>query len=707
METREGVVDSSSPGSSPSASLSVSSAAQSDSSSNDLIAETTENPPGTEKSLAEWLRNPAILFTTIAFLTFILYVGTLSFPFVWDDGPLIVHNPLIRSWSNLPSAFGGDLWHHMPNSPDYYRPLLVTWFMLNYSLFKVKAWAWHLGAVLIHIVAAGGVFALARKLGLDVWTTALAALLFAFHPVHVECVAWVCSSDSLLTVFLAFSFVAFLKSRDFEEPRWLTWRTSSLLLFFCGLLTKEVAVTFAAVVAVYVFLFPAVDGSSLRARIRQSVQVALPFGIVSVAYLLMRRLVLGHVAGPSVAGAALLPMIQTWPLMLCNYLRLLIAPVGLSPVYYLPYVRNIGLKNFVLPLFIAGDVCLLIWFWARRTKDSVVTFASLWVVITLAPVLYTIKFRESDLIHDRYLYLPSVGFVILLAKAIRLLPGIRRTSARALQIAAVTVLTLGYGAATYAHEIDWASDLLIFYRAHSLYPQSGFVTVELARELSKMGRYQRAIEMLNETIEQPAEANSTYPRYYLYYLLGDTYLRNGNKDKADEMLGRSDADSPRTAEAQFNRTSVAMVFTELGEYRKALAICSDVLRSGQILNTTLMDCGNINLSAGQYPDAEKLLTEASAKIPNEAAPAFFLGRLYFQTGRMAEAETSFRKAVGLDPTIYDYRCWYGRILALRGDIAGARREFSAALALNGDGVEAKAGLAALASLPRAVDPSRH
>src|ERR1035438_10320842 len=120
-----------------------------------------------------------------------------ALPIYW---PQIVNSPIVRSWSNLPRAFGSDLWYHMARHQVYNRPLLAPWSMLNYTLFGLRPWGWHLGALLAHVAAVASVFWLARKLGLEYWTAALAALIFALHPIHIEAVAWISSaSDSMVT----------------------------------------------------------------------------------------------------------------------------------------------------------------------------------------------------------------------------------------------------------------------------------------------------------------------------------------------------------------------------------------------------------------------------------------------------------------------------------------------------------------------------
>jgi tetratricopeptide (TPR) repeat protein len=56
---------------------------------------------------------------------------------------------------------------------------------------------------------------------------------------------------------------------------------------------------------------------------------------------------------------------------------------------------------------------------------------------------------------------------------------------------------------------------------------------------------------------------------------------------------------------------------------------------------------------------------------------------------------SFRKAITLDPQVYDYHYWYGRSLAKKGEAPEARREFLIAIQLNHDATEAKLALAEL------------
>jgi hypothetical protein len=209
--------------------------------------------------LARYFRHPSLLLTTLVLVTGVLYSGTLFFEFVWDDGPQIVDNPLIRSWHSLSRVFVSDLWYHTTRQQVYYRPLFVAWSIVNYALVGLAAVGLAPGRNPAPFGRYSGRFlavAAARPGILD--GCALATLIFALHPIHIECVAWIsAASDSMVTMFAALAFVAFLNARDPDGTRRTAWRAASFILLACALLTKEMAISFTALVGIYVWLRPA------------------------------------------------------------------------------------------------------------------------------------------------------------------------------------------------------------------------------------------------------------------------------------------------------------------------------------------------------------------------------------------------------------------------------------------------------------------
>jgi tetratricopeptide (TPR) repeat protein len=642
-----------------------------------------QNPsePTAWESLAGYLRRPAILLASLGGVTLVLYSGTFFFEFVWDDWPQIANNPLIRSWHNLPRAFGSDLWYHVARQQVYYRPLFVVWSMLNFSLFGLHPWGWHLGAVLAHVGAVLAIFWLVRK---------LAALIFALHPIHIEPAVWIsAASDSMVTMFAALAFGTFLIARESGGRHCTGWRIVSLGLLTCALLTKEMAVTFAALVGIYVWLHPAQERASRRWRLRAAGAETIPYALVTLAYVLARKHALLQATGTFDTGHGMLDVLRTLPLVLCIYLEKLLLPVGLTPMYYTPYVTSGIFIRAIAPAALLGVVVAAIWYWYRCDNDAAVAFAGWWLLLGLAPALYLRNFGNGDFVRDRYMYLPSIGFAILAAKALRRLPAMQRWSARTVQGCSIAALCLFYTFASLSQQVQWGSDLLLLQRGQQLYPGNPNGLVRLAAEYSARGANDRAVELAQEAERQ-------HPEYvYSALAVAETNIRAGHFDEGRMWLGRFLSVNQDFAQSLTGMATLAGLYGRLGDYDRALGLCGQILAKEPNLYSALYNCGNIQLLAGNYSGAEQLLSRAVRLEPLEAGPRHFLGRALLEDGRNQDAQPYLQAAVNMDSKVWDYHYWLAVSLERSGNISGARAEYQQTLQLNQSSSEAKLRLAGL------------
>src|SRR5262249_49064590 len=150
----------------------------------------------------------------------------------------------------------------------------------------------HLTTLLLHIAATCMVLWVARALKIDYWTAVLAALLFGLHPIHIECAAWISAgSDSMMTIFYLLAFIAYLKTQEPHTNRG-GWTVLSYAALICALLTKEMAVTFAAVIALYEWLTCKPELLNWTGKLRRSLLSAAPYAVITGGYLVLRMLVL-------------------------------------------------------------------------------------------------------------------------------------------------------------------------------------------------------------------------------------------------------------------------------------------------------------------------------------------------------------------------------------------------------------------------------
>ena len=564
-------------------------------------------------------------------MAFVVYLRALGFGFVFDDRYQILDNAWIRSWHFLPSFFTHHVW--MFNDPtvaggNYWRPLFLTWLLINHTLFALKPVGWHLTSILAHVAVTWLVYRLASRLTRDAAAAVIAALLFAVHPIHIEAVTWVSGmTDPLMTFFFIASLLCWFRYREDGRTAWLA---TSLVLYAASMLSKEPGIVLPAIVAVAAWLLPQ-DPSGQAAPgyavppLRRALRAMLPFAAVAGLYLIGRYFVLRGMAHP-LGNESYAAMVLTWPSVVWFYARQLVFPVGLSGFYDLSVVQHLTATNFAVPvlglLLIAAALAIL----ARRAREPLIAFCGWWILITILPVLYIVLFPAWDIVHDRYLYLPSAGFVLLVALGIRRLG----TSSRQVlgvpvaQAAVVLLLVAGYCASGIADQGIWADDFHLYRRGFAVAPDNAVPKLDLAIVLMQdRNDAPRATELFREALAQAPnlwEAN---------YDLGFTYALTNHNREADFYLTRAIAIRPNQA-PQYSYRSVARF--KLGDLdgaaadaRRALELAPEGKRYHYAYGLILEQQGQLAAAAGQfraelqlYPD-DQLAKDSLARVDKALA----------------------------------------------------------------------------------------
>ena len=132
---------------------------------------------------------------SIIILGFAVYAGSLSGEFIWDDIAFVKDNVFIRDWSNAAKVFTREAGESLnPRGGkvryNFYRPVQMLTYMVDYSLWKSNPFGYRLTNLLLHILAALAIFWLITIL-FDDWLLSLfTAVFLIFHPVHNEAVAF-------------------------------------------------------------------------------------------------------------------------------------------------------------------------------------------------------------------------------------------------------------------------------------------------------------------------------------------------------------------------------------------------------------------------------------------------------------------------------------------------------------------------------------
>jgi protein O-mannosyl-transferase len=498
------------------------------------------------QSFRRFLHKAGVAETLVCTITALAYLGTLAFGFVYDDKPAIVDNVSIRTWGSLSHYFVRQLStaNGTPGGGTFYRPISFLWLRLNYACFGLNPAGWHFAMLAGHVLMTYLVFVFVKKLTSHRTTATIASLLFGLHPVHVENVAWLSSvGDLLMSALLVGSFMAYLKFRDRSKTKIKIWLGISLLLFTLALLSKETAAVFPLLILAFAItsISPLTfQNPSLNSLLSEAC-VSIPYFIILAGYLAIRLPMLQGLASP-ITPLPWTTMFFTWPSAIWFDVKHLLLPLSSSEFYSLAYVTRPGLANFLLPvLFVVVALMAASYAISRLSSPGLGSFALIWAALPILPTLYLRAVAPDNFVHDRFLYLPSVGIVLLLALATEQISIPRRSGSsvetlRAVGIvkwAAVGVLAATAFVATSTYQLQWANNVLLYSNGIKSAPQNLIVKDNLANELSDLGHYDSAIPLYLSVLQQN-------PRFWSSnYNLGYTYYRLGRFAEAEDYLTRA------------------------------------------------------------------------------------------------------------------------------------------------------------------------
>lgn len=570
----------------------------------------------------EW-RLVAILLT----VTCLAFVNALDGEFVYDDRFQVLKNPTIQSIANITRMFTESVWQFMsPASLEpvgsYYRPLFNIALILNYQTFGFNVFGWHLVSVILHLGVTLLVYLLSRQWGLSSQVAAAVALLFGLHPIHSESVAWVSGlPDPLAAVFILSSLLLYERYYDGRAGSWILIGLS-LLLAFLGALSKEVAVVFPLFLALREWF----RGSEAdpRAPISRIVKRTAPFVSVILIYLVLRYAVLGFlskVEGKAV-GVPIGHVLFTIPSILLGYVRLLFLPFPLAVTYDYQYVTSAADARFWAPVLALGAMAAgTIWL----VRSSPVGQRALaFLAVFLIPVLNLRAFNpDESLLHDRYLYLPSVGFCLLIGLALAKLSARIPSHQPATFSTATIILGLIFFGLTIHQNGFWKNDFIMANQALRWAPQRPFLLNYIGASYSQQNN-------LVEAERYYLEALKNAPNYYdAYSNIGDVYRRQGKVAEAEQA------------------------------YLKAIEL-------GSPYTDTYYNLGVTYTSQGKLAEAEIHLRRALEIHPSHLAARYNLGWVYDHQGKLALAEQAYRETLQLNPAYPEPRINLGILLTKQG-----------------------------------------
>jgi len=369
-----------------------------------LLARSAANEDTTEIPQHKVWQN-FVFAAALVLITAAAFRRTVNFYFLSDDFILLKYANVRPDLRALFSTGGGD---------GFFRPVGYLSLALNSLWASLDPAFWHASSVTLHVINVLLVFALSLQIGSSRIAAFFAAILFSVHGSRPEAVAWIASHfDRISTFFVLCGLVLFAQSlKKARHPA--VWRILSLACMVLAILSKESAYTFPVLLLLFMVLSRERGrpgrNSGLEARAPGNFRILIPFFAVAALLFAWRWILVGGIGGyrDLQTGRPMAAVVRFIPAVKVLFFRL-------WAVLFFPVNWKIQ-PGLVVSIFLACCILALFRISAARISRKRLVFSLGFVLITALPPLHLLLIG-SDLQGARLLYLPSVGFCLLLAIA--------------------------------------------------------------------------------------------------------------------------------------------------------------------------------------------------------------------------------------------------------------------------------------------------
>lgn len=486
---------------------------------------------------------PLICFG-LAIITLLVYLPILRHSFInYDDPDYIVGNAHVNhgvTWSGIAWAFESAEnanWH----------PLTWISHMIDCQLFGLQPAGHHLVNVLFHIADTLLLFLLLRNLTGTVWRSAFVAAAFAWHPLHVESVAWASERKDVLSAFFwmltLLAYARFVKESAAHSPRLKWFYFLALLMFACGLMSKPMVVTLPCVLFLLDF-WPlnriwgpgsGVSGQNIFKLLLEKI----PFFALTLASCVITM----HVQSGARWSAASLPLpyrLENAAMSYVRYISKIFYPTDLALIY--PYPHSMPLWAVIAVVIVLGLLSVAFILQAKRFPYLIVGW--LWFLGTLVPTIGIIQVGVQSMA-DRYSYLPSIGIFIIAAWGLNDLLGSRTETKKILPVLAVLALA-AYLALTELQLSYWRNSLTVFLHTVEVTTDNYAADDCLGKTLENIGKTEAAAQYYSMAVQLEPD----YPM--AQFDLGMLDVETGKDADASNHLAVAANLAPQNSVMQFD-----------------------------------------------------------------------------------------------------------------------------------------------------------
>lgn len=609
-------------------------------------------------------------------LSFLLYANTLSHDYCQDDAIVITDNMFttegvagIKGILSYDTFYGffKDAGKAQLVAGGRYRPFTLVMFAFEYQLFGKNPFIGHFINVILFGLTCVLLYFLLLKLLAKQQATGdsqqsfvnptlvafIAALLFAAHPIHTEAVANIKGRDEIMTLLGSLAAVWF-SLKAFENGGFKN-QILAFVLFFIALLSKENAITFVVITPMIYWFF-------VKTSFSTAIKQTIPFVVASVLFILLRGAVIGNQFGGEqnelmnnpflkLIGNDYVPFsfaekFATITYTLGKYIQLLILPHPLTHDYYPRHIGIMSFGDWQVLLSVAVYIGLLVLILRGWKNRSLISFGIAFFLITLS-IVSNIVFPVGTNMAERFMFMPSVGFCLILAVLLaKINAKATETRVNNQGLGMILVIVALFSLKTFTRNPAWKDDYTIFTTDIETSPNSAKLQTSVGG--STIDRYKNSTNEIEKKtkiteaighLQKALEIHPTFKNPYL--LMGNGYYYLQDFDKAIVEYRKALQLDPNFKDAKIN---LALTYREggkiVGQQQKNLPKAIEMLsKAVEVDPTDVSAMSYLGTAYGMSNQPQNLidvLTKALA-IRFDKQDAINISVAYRQLGNVAKA----------------------------------------------------------------------
>jgi len=571
-----------------------------------------------------------------------LYLNTLGHQFCLDDYSAIMDNWVVKGGlKNLGLIFSKEYRFGVWSSPgSLYRPIPLAMFAAEWQFSPENPFVHHLVNVLLYGLS-GWVLWITWRDILHKQHPLLAAftvLLFMAHPVHTEVVANIKSRDEILSLLFGTLALRALWQAQYDK----TTQRLALAAFWytLALFSKESAITLLAVFPLTLWYF---GEAPLPKIVRWSALLVLP----ALLFLFVRHQVLSAQTGKEafsildnfmVGAQNSADKLASACMMCARYLKALLLPYPLVSDLGFAQMKPVGFGDLRA---IAGFLLFVgmgIWAVWQMPKKHPASFAILFFLSTFS-LFSNIFITIGTSYGERLLYLPSLGFALLLAWALLQIPALNKHAQTAW--AALGIIVAVFGVITIARNPAWYDSYSLYVADIQTSPDCAKLNYHIGLEEVKRGVNEETGQitdkaMLEKGIASYTKAMELFPQYHdAYGSRGLAYFRLQEYDKAKIDYDKALLHRPNDAKVLSNMGYIYFLRNNLDSaevvYRRSIQYDPRFVDARRNLGAVLA-------MKKKFPEAIQQWEEGLKFDPNNKTLLQYIGTAYKDMGQPEKAK---------------------------------------------------------------------